>query len=74
MPGASENIFPMKDCLTKEKIELLNKRELSGKGLFKALKHLEMCERCSAQIKLPDKKEILKRFEEEELLISPASQ
>lgn len=53
----------MEDCLTREELELINKRELRGKGLFKALKHLETCEKCRSKIKLPSKEEILKRFD-----------
>ena len=56
----------MNDCLSKEDLELLSNDEFYGKGLFKALKHLELCEKCRAQIKLPTKEEILKRFEEDE--------
>lgn len=52
--------------MSREEIELLNKRELCGKGLFSALKHLENCEKCRSQIELPTREEILKRFEEGE--------
>lgn len=58
----------MSDCLSKEELELLNKRELRGAGLVKALKHLETCEKCRLQIELPTKKEILGRiFDEDEI-------
>lgn len=55
----------MKDCLAKEKLELLQNRKLRGKELFTALKHLEICEKCRSKIILPTKAEILKRFEDD---------
>lgn len=51
--------------MSKAEIELLNKRELRGTGLFAALKHMETCEKCRSQIELPTREEILKRFEED---------
>lgn len=56
----------MNDHLTPEELELLSMNQFHGRGLFKALKHLEECRQCRSQIKLPTKEEILKRFEEDE--------
>lgn len=66
----------MNDCLSKEDLELLSRHESPDRGLFKALEHLEKCEKCRSQVKIPTKKEILKRFElteEEEEAISSTS-
>ncbi len=52
--------------MSREEIELLSKRKLRGNRLFAGLKHLETCEKCRSQIKLPAKEEILKRFEEDQ--------
>ena len=41
----------MKEHLTAEEVELLNKRQLRGKGLVKALTHLESCAECRSKIK-----------------------
>ncbi len=63
----------MNDHLTREELELLSNRDFRGKGLFKALKHLESCEKCRLQIKPPTKGEILKRFEEDDIPSPPPS-
>lgn len=56
----------MSDHLSQKEIDSLSNRTLRGKGLFAALKHLETCEKCRSQIKLPTREEILKRFEADE--------
>ncbi len=53
----------MKECLTAEEVELLDKRELRGKGLVKALRHLESCPECRSKMKSPTREEILRRLE-----------
>jgi hypothetical protein len=53
----------MNDCLSKEDLELLSNQESPSMGLFKALEHLEKCEKCRSQVRLPSKEEILKRLE-----------
>ncbi len=65
----------MAEHLTKEEIDLLSKREFRGKGLFDALKHIEICEECRLQIKLPVAEEILNRFdlEPQDLNLKPAA-
>lgn len=60
----------MSDCLTKENLELLNKRQLRGRGLVNALKHLEKCEKCRRKIKLPGREEVLRRIFDDEDEIS----
>lgn len=67
----------MNEHLSKEDLELLSMSETPKSiGLFEALEHLEHCDKCRAQIKLPTKEEILKRFEltdEEEKVLSSSS-
>ena len=56
----------MKECLSPTVLEELSERRFRGNGLFEILKHLETCEKCRSQIRLPTKEEILKRFEADE--------